>query len=160
MPNIELAAGIRARIVPETHMPSGPARRFYQGAWMGGVDTLYPDADLTAPVHRHTTLDVAGYAAHLSGHVITVDTHGTVGPIAYLPDNPPRTRADEVRLDEAARRALDLNRPDASWLFASSRADGQVLAALAQLADGADRIDRAAAEGRIIWPEHTDADDA
>lgn len=131
-PNAELAARIRAEI---TERPD----HYNQGAWFSGADVLRPDEDLNAPTHCGTTLCVAGYAAHFTGHTLLPSG------ITYRPDTNQRGFVDQV-----ARRELGLNEDDADWLLHPARTRDEVLAALAQLADGAASIDITGIEGRAI----------
>ncbi|NWF27447.1 hypothetical protein HW130_14435 [Streptomyces sp. PKU-EA00015] len=122
MPNAELAARIRTEITqrPEHHD---------QAHWFTG-DVLRPDEDLDAPAHCGTTLCVAGYAAHFTGHILLPSG------IAVLPNTSKRRYIERV-----AHALLGLTDSDADWLFHPLRAHDEVLAALGQLADGAAAID-------------------
>ncbi|MCZ1012336.1 hypothetical protein [Streptomyces lydicus] len=126
MPNAALAALIHTDITerPDHHN---------QEAWITGADVLHPDEDLNAPNHCGTTLCVAGYAAHRTGHTLLP------AGITYRPGMNQCGFVDQV-----ARRELDLSEHDANWLFHRDRTRHEVLTALGQLADNAPRIDNVA----------------
>ncbi|MEU5242200.1 hypothetical protein ACH4UR_37370 [Streptomyces lydicus] len=118
---------LAARIL--TEITERPAH-YDQGAWFTGVDVLRPDEDLNAPTHCGTTVCVAGYAAHFTGHILLPSG------ITYLPGTNQRKHIEEV-----ARRELGLSQHDAEWLFRPDRTRTEVLTALRQLAAGATHID-------------------
>ncbi|MFF3959175.1 hypothetical protein ACFYY1_39175 [Streptomyces sp. NPDC001890] len=136
MPNPELAARIRTEILTRPH-------HYNPTAWLGGITLLDPD---TAPHDAdplcRTTLCVAGYAAHFTGHTLEVindpsDSHGSraTQTFAYKPGSEP------LPVWVVAQRVLDLTDIDAGWLFAACTKASTALAALGQLADGVPRID-------------------
>lgn len=125
MPNAALAARIRTEILERPE-------HYDQGSWVSG-DVLRPEEDLTAAAHCETTLCVAGYAAHFTGHIVL--------PIGYAV-RPGDEQEHQIR--EVARTELGLTEAEAAWLFHGTRTCDEVLAALGQLADGAPRIDIAA----------------
>ncbi|MEV4868523.1 hypothetical protein [Streptomyces syringium] len=136
MPNPELAARIRSAIL--TH-----PRHYDPTAWLHGTTLLHPDTPLddTDPLCR-TTLCVAGYTAHFTGHTLEVvddpaDSHGSraTQTLAHKPGSQP------LPVWIVAQQELHLTRNDAGRLFASCTRASTVLAALAQLADGAPHID-------------------
>ena len=136
MANPELAARIRSAILtrPAHYDPT---------AWLRGITLLHPDT----PPHeadplRRITLCAAGYAAHFTGHTLEVvndpsDAHGSraTHTVAYKPGSEPRP------VWMVAQQELHLTGNDAGLLFASCTKAATVLAALAQLAGGANRID-------------------
>ncbi|WP_331731990.1 hypothetical protein OG613_47265 (plasmid) [Streptomyces sp. NBC_00015] len=134
MPDAVLAARIRTELLksPEHHDQS-----FY----LDGVRLLTPEGDLTDGLRDcGTTLCVAGYAAHLTGHTIEVLDEAVNEPvIAYREGEAPRL------VSVVAQAELGLSGDDAAWLFWGRRSREEVLAALGQLADGAPRIDIPAA---------------
>ncbi|MGW3197156.1 hypothetical protein ACWDBD_21710 [Streptomyces sp. NPDC001118] len=76
MPNAELAARIRTTILTRP-------RHYDPATWLRETSLLRPDTPLggTGPLSR-TTLCVAGYAAHFTGHTLEVvrgpsDSHGS-----------------------------------------------------------------------------------
>ncbi|MFM9478609.1 MULTISPECIES: hypothetical protein [Streptomyces] len=98
------------------------------------------------PLSR-TTLCVAGYAAHLTGHALEVvhgpsDSHGSRA--THTVAHKPGSHALPVRGVAKGERHLTGN--DVGRLFASCTAASTVLAALGQLAGGARRIDWAAVQ--------------
>ncbi|MER6853775.1 hypothetical protein AB0A81_38750 [Streptomyces flaveolus] len=123
MPNADLAARIRTHIAeyPEHHD---------QEAWLSGADVLHPEDDLNSPDHCGTTLCVAGYAVHLTGH--TLLTGGAV----HVRGTDKWHTTEQVARDE-----LGLSDDDATWLFDRRRTRAEVLRALSQLADGAPSLD-------------------
>ncbi|OEJ23049.1 hypothetical protein AR457_38295 [Streptomyces agglomeratus] len=136
MPNPELAARIRRAILTHPH-------HYDPTAWLRGTTLLHPDT----PPHEadplcRTTLYVAGYAAHFTGHTLEVvddpaDSHGSraTHTLAHKPGSQP------LPVWIVAQRELDLTGNHAGQLFASCTKTSTVLAALAQLAGGAPRID-------------------
>ncbi|MEV6680684.1 hypothetical protein AB0N09_28040 [Streptomyces erythrochromogenes] len=120
MPNAPLAGAILAAIA-ESHA------RYDQDTWLSGpADHLPTDTDPGAD----TTLDIAAWAAHLTGHTLhrsALITTATAG------------EKDARLVDDVGRRALGLGRQDAVRLFTRSER-AQALAALGQLADGAPAI--------------------
>jgi hypothetical protein len=133
MPNAVLAARIRTEILesPEHHD---------QASYLDGVRILTPEGDLSDGLRDcGTTLCVAGYAAHLTGHTIEdLDGSGNE-PVAYREGEAPRL------VSEVAQAELGLPDNDAAWLFWGLRSSKAALVALGQLADGAPRIDTIAA---------------
>ncbi|WP_331732937.1 hypothetical protein OG613_48960 (plasmid) [Streptomyces sp. NBC_00015] len=126
-PNTELAARIHAHI---TEHPE----HLDQEVWLYGADVLHPTEDLTTPTHCGTTLCVAGYAVHFTGHVLLR------GGVVEAPGTGKWHGVERV-----AREQLRLSEPDAAWLFDRRRTREEILAALGQLADGAAGIDTDAA---------------
>ncbi|KNE83294.1 hypothetical protein AB0B04_19000 [Streptomyces xinghaiensis] len=135
MPNPELAARVRSAILTRP-------RHYDPSAWLGGTTLLQPGTPLvdTDPLCR-TTLCVAGYAAHFTGHTLEVagDPAGShdssaTHTLAHKPGSQP------LPVWIVAQRELRLTGNDAGRLFASCTKAGTVLAALAQLAGGAPRI--------------------
>ncbi|MCZ1012025.1 hypothetical protein [Streptomyces lydicus] len=136
MPNSELAARIRSAIL--TH-----PRHYDPTAWLGGITLLRPDT----PPHEadplcRTTLCVASYAVHFTGHTLEVvddpsDSHGSraTHTLAYKPGSEP------LPVWVVAQRELRLTGNDAGRLFASGTRAFTVLAALAQLASGMPHVD-------------------
>ncbi|MGP3950840.1 hypothetical protein [Streptomyces sp. 7N604] len=132
MPNAELAARILREI---TERPD----HYDQTHWLDGVDILLPAEDLTGGVLScGTTLCVAGFAAHLTGHTIAVEFDDEDECVVASKPGRPATL-----VNTAARAELALTESDAAWLFWGTRTPAQVHAALGQLAAGADTIDRA-----------------
>ncbi|MFE1781580.1 hypothetical protein ACFW9F_03050 [Streptomyces sp. NPDC059506] len=136
MPTPELAARIRSAILTHPH-------HYDPTAWLRGTTLLHPDTPLhEADTPCMTTLCVAGYAAHFTGHTLEVvdgpaDSHGSraAQTLAHKPGSQP----EPVWI--VAQRELHLTGNDAGRLFASCTKASTVLAALAQLAGGAPRID-------------------
>ncbi|MFF3959185.1 hypothetical protein ACFYY1_39225 [Streptomyces sp. NPDC001890] len=129
MPNPKLAARILNQIQARPHQHD-------QSAWMGGALSLSPDADLTAPAHCGTTLCVAGYAAHFTGHTLQADVRSASGTtVAY------KVEGEALKVSEVAQAELGLSTDDADVLFDPGTTQIEVLAALEQLADGATSID-------------------
>ena len=136
MPNPELAARIRSAILTHPH-------HYDLTAWLRGTTLLHPDT----PPHEtdspcRTTLCAAGYAAHLTGHTLEVvddpaDSPGSPATrtIAHKPGSQP------LPVWIIAQRELHLTGNDAGRLFASCTTASTLLAALAQLAGAAPRID-------------------
>ncbi|RNG26435.1 hypothetical protein EEJ42_14915 [Streptomyces botrytidirepellens] len=130
MPNATLAARIRNEI-------NERPEHYDQHDWFSG-DVLRPDEDLNAPVHCGTTLCVAGYAAHFTGHVLLASGS------AVVPDTSRRQDIEWV-----AREELGLTDADAEWLFHPMRTQEEVLVALDQLAGGAAGIDTEAITSHV-----------
>ncbi|MDX2545880.1 hypothetical protein ACOT81_38105 [Streptomyces sp. WI04-05B] len=137
--------GLQAALSRPTPAPhSSPPLR--PGRWFRGTSLLHPDTPLggTGPLSR-TTLCVAGYAAHFTGHTLAVvrdpsDFHGSRA--THTVAQKPGSHALPVWV--VAKRELRLTGNDAGRFFASCTAASTVLAALGQLAGGAPRIDWAA----------------
>ncbi|MFB7918923.1 hypothetical protein [Streptomyces sp. NPDC056061] len=127
-PNAVLAARIHTTI---TERPHHHDQQFY----IDGVDVLAPGDSLTdgARLGCGTTLCVAGFAAHFTGYTIVrlgePPHEDTV--LAYQPGKV------SGYLVQIARTELGLSTFDAEWLFSGLRTRDEVLAALAQLTDGA-----------------------
>ncbi|MER6409359.1 hypothetical protein ABT269_39235 [Streptomyces viridosporus] len=126
MPSAELAARILRAL---TDHPD----HYDQTNWLQGVDVLQPTDTLTdGALDCGTTLCVAGFAAHLTGYTLTA----AVRTLAHRPGHPP------APVRNVARDELGLTDSDADWLFWGARRPEHARAALRQLADGADTIDR------------------
>lgn len=120
MPNAALARAILDKIAENP-------TRYDQDTWLGGpADRLPAGTDPGAG----TTLDIAAWAAHLTGHTLhrcALVTTATAEP-------------DDLRLvDDVGREVLGLDQRDAARLFTRCES-AQALAALDQLADGAPAI--------------------
>lgn len=131
MPNADLAARI-------LHAITEHPEHYDQGHLFHGVETLHPGDQLTdGALDCGTTLCIAGYATHLTGHTLTLtDAIHDEGVTARKPGHPP------TPVFEAARDELQLTEDDAAWLFWGARTPAQARAALQQLAAGAHRIDQ------------------
>ncbi|MEU1465285.1 hypothetical protein ABZ467_32380 [Streptomyces sp. NPDC005727] len=128
MSNADLAARILRAITDQpTH--------YDQSSWLEGVEVLRPTDTLDAgALDCGTTLCVAGFAAHLTGYTLL----GAGIPLARKPGRAAASVCDVAR-DE-----LGLIDSDAAWLFWGARLPEHARAALQQLAQGADTIDRVA----------------
>ncbi|MGY5104541.1 hypothetical protein [Streptomyces sp. 900105245] len=80
-------AGLAARIL---HAITEHPEHYDQGHWFHGVDTLHPGDQLTdGTLDCGTTLCIAGYATHLTGHTLTLtDAIHDEGVTARKPGHP------------------------------------------------------------------------
>ncbi|MFF9915619.1 hypothetical protein [Streptomyces sp. NPDC013457] len=136
MPNTLLASRI---LIAITSYPDHHDQRHF----INGADRLSADEGLSCG----TTLCVAGFAAHLTGHTILNEVEGVVA-IPVSDGTSVSGVADALPVSAVARRELGLDARDTELLFSPSRTSQEARAALLQLVEGVDSID-----WRAILPE-------